>query len=771
MHPAIQAAVAVLRSRRGRKLFIAIAAGLVVAFLALAMVIASTIGAIASVCEREAQSSGGPSGYVSQEFSQEGLDTIPEDYLTVYRDSAQKYGIDAMILAAVGQIETEHGQGGKSNTCVSSPAGAQGPMQFMPETWAQAGLDGDGDGREDVCDYRDAIPAAAKYLVDGGAPEDYRAALFQYNRANWYVEDVLEQAEEYRGAKGEGSGDGPASTAGTEEPPQGWDLVDEDRKIHYELDTAYASYFEAAAGDWNALGGVSIEPSPSPEETDLVVSDGPAGGSMGKTYSDNRMVVDPSVMDGATDNARYAVFGHELGHALGFEHTPEQSVMVSPIITNFDENVTVPTGYDKALYGDTWGGSAGGALQTPQAAPSDDPGSSGDPGGSADTPTVSGNASAVFPLPKEHLDDYDDTWGAARSQGGHEGTDMFAPDGTPIYSVVTGKVIPVAGSDEEGWNALGGWTTMIEATESVGPVQAGDTFYYAHQLEPSPLRPGDTVEAGDQVGKVGSSGEGPPGALLPDGRGKHLHLGWYDSSMSRAETASGAMNPYSLLQWLGGNGGTASGGDAGGLAPGGRDVPGYCRIPGLGGIGETLGGLGDGGSSDTEPGSGEAGELLENPNVVLDPRARGDLESGVVDERLVAALQAIAEKQKIEVRWFKTGHILAPGIPEGPTIPAGYPGTGAPNAHYLGRGADIFVINDQPVAGRGEAADVVDVGRTLQGLPAGERPDAIIGPPEWHAALGAEREMGFIDGRADQELHGDHLHIGFQQDSGTANAK
>lgn len=45
-----------------------------------------------------------------------------------------------------------------------SPVGAQGLMQFMPATWEQWGVDGDGDGVADPFEPSDAIPAAAAYL-------------------------------------------------------------------------------------------------------------------------------------------------------------------------------------------------------------------------------------------------------------------------------------------------------------------------------------------------------------------------------------------------------------------------------------------------------------------------------------------------------------------------------------------------------------------------------------------------------------------------------
>lgn len=179
------------------------------------------------------------------------------------------------------------------------------------------------------------------------------------------------------------------------------------------------------------------------------------------------------------------------------------------------------------------------------------------------------NARAVFPLPETFFDSYDDTWGAARPQGGHEGTDLMSPTGTPLYALTDGTVVPVSGSNADGWNYLGGYTVMVRATYSIGPVKKGDLFYYAHMDRESPLPIGTKVEAGEQVGVVGNTGYGSQGT-----RGQfppHLHLGWYDTTGATAQAPSGAMNPYPLLEWLKRNGGTAAGGW--GLE---RATEGYC---------------------------------------------------------------------------------------------------------------------------------------------------------------------------------------------------
>lgn len=181
------------------------------------------------------------------------------------------------------------------------------------------------------------------------------------------------------------------------------------------------------------------------------------------------------------------------------------------------------------------------------------------PGGVDRSAEVVGNREAVFTLPPRYMDGYTNDWGAARPNGGHEGTDIFAPEGTPIYSITDGIVRPAYGQDTDWWNYLGGWIVVVEATESVGPIRAGDELYYAHQAGRPPLEFGQRVKAGDVIGYVGHTGySSVPGTLGPFD--PHLHLGWYVQD-SRAEAPSGAKNPYPLLEWLRQNGGRATGAD------------------------------------------------------------------------------------------------------------------------------------------------------------------------------------------------------------------
>jgi peptidoglycan hydrolase CwlO-like protein len=117
------------------------------------------------------------------------------EYVKLYKESARMYGFgeDWYVLAAVGKVESNHGE-----NMGPSSAGALGPMQFLPSTWETSGVDGNGDGVANIMDPADAIPAAAGYLRKGGAPQDWYRALYTYNHADWYVKKVLAVAEGYR---------------------------------------------------------------------------------------------------------------------------------------------------------------------------------------------------------------------------------------------------------------------------------------------------------------------------------------------------------------------------------------------------------------------------------------------------------------------------------------------------------------------------------------------------------------------------------------------
>jgi hypothetical protein len=123
----------------------------------------------------------------------------PADYLALFQRSAADYcpGLSWTVLAAIGQIESGDG----SNDGPSS-AGALGPMQFMPGTWAVWGITATAFGQTgapDIMNPYDAVPSAARMLCadGGGNPATLPAAIFDYNHATWYVDEVLALANEY----------------------------------------------------------------------------------------------------------------------------------------------------------------------------------------------------------------------------------------------------------------------------------------------------------------------------------------------------------------------------------------------------------------------------------------------------------------------------------------------------------------------------------------------------------------------------------------------
>jgi Transglycosylase SLT domain len=110
--------------------------------------------------------------------------------LRFYKKAQRRFGVDWQVLAAVNYIETKFGRVKSTST-----AGAQGPMQFLPSTWAAYGLGGN------IRDDRDAIMGAANYLRSSGAtngPSGLRRALFAYNHSSAYVGAVLRYAHDMK---------------------------------------------------------------------------------------------------------------------------------------------------------------------------------------------------------------------------------------------------------------------------------------------------------------------------------------------------------------------------------------------------------------------------------------------------------------------------------------------------------------------------------------------------------------------------------------------
>ena len=157
--------------------------------LAPLMVLASTTG-----------STGSPSGGSDQPVAPASgpsysLADIPIQMLEIYVAAAPTCpGLAWEVLAGIGKVETNHWR----DRAVSS-AGAEGPMQFMPATWATYGIDANGDGVADILDPVDAVFSAAHYLCANGAgdPAKLYSALWNYNHSDSYVRLVLSIAQRY----------------------------------------------------------------------------------------------------------------------------------------------------------------------------------------------------------------------------------------------------------------------------------------------------------------------------------------------------------------------------------------------------------------------------------------------------------------------------------------------------------------------------------------------------------------------------------------------
>ncbi|WP_051302498.1 peptidoglycan DD-metalloendopeptidase family protein [Salibacterium aidingense] len=149
----------------------------------------------------------------------------PEEFIPIYRSAAEEYDVDWEILSAIHSIESVYST---YPTGKVSSVGAEGPMQFMPctfvgwdhdtcngkgqgnishdvmrdlsaiEDYGGYGVDGNGDGKADIWNELDAVYSAANFLSSNGYSDNKEDALYQYNQADWYVQEVLASAEQIR---------------------------------------------------------------------------------------------------------------------------------------------------------------------------------------------------------------------------------------------------------------------------------------------------------------------------------------------------------------------------------------------------------------------------------------------------------------------------------------------------------------------------------------------------------------------------------------------
>jgi membrane-bound lytic murein transglycosylase B len=123
---------------------------------------------------------------------------IPAGYLRLYRTAGARYRLPWAVLAAIGKVESDHGRsplpGVRSG---SNWAGACGPMQLGCVPGSKAGNAWARYGHGRPHDPANAIPAAARYLIDHGARRNLDRAIFAYNHSRSYVAKVKQFARHY----------------------------------------------------------------------------------------------------------------------------------------------------------------------------------------------------------------------------------------------------------------------------------------------------------------------------------------------------------------------------------------------------------------------------------------------------------------------------------------------------------------------------------------------------------------------------------------------
>ena len=157
-----------------------------------------------------------------------------DQLLRFWQNAGQAYDVPWSVLAAINKIESNFGR-----NMGPSSAGALGWMQFMPSTWVRWGTDADANGVADPWNPVDAVYSAARYLAASGGATDIRRAVFSYNHADWYVNQVIQLAQLY------GSSDTASADAFQNLPAAGSSVFALDR-LQVELDSARAAVAEAS---------------------------------------------------------------------------------------------------------------------------------------------------------------------------------------------------------------------------------------------------------------------------------------------------------------------------------------------------------------------------------------------------------------------------------------------------------------------------------------------------------------------------------------------
>jgi murein DD-endopeptidase MepM/ murein hydrolase activator NlpD len=122
-------------------------------------------------------------------------DEVPAAYLAAFESAAGRYELGergVWALAAVARLESNFGRG-----MSKAQLRETGPLGLEASEWDRYAVDGNGDGRIRHADPADSAATLARMIWSKGS---LRAGLFTHNHAAWYVQAVLDEAEQIEGA-------------------------------------------------------------------------------------------------------------------------------------------------------------------------------------------------------------------------------------------------------------------------------------------------------------------------------------------------------------------------------------------------------------------------------------------------------------------------------------------------------------------------------------------------------------------------------------------
>jgi cell wall-associated NlpC family hydrolase len=144
-----------------------------------------------------------PANQAQPGVSAEAANSIPATYLKWFQRVGLQYNVPWTVLAGIGKVESDDGRTTLPGVTSGSNAfGAAGPMQIgiggaSTNVWAMVATVEDGNPPASVYNPADAIAGAAKYLIAHGVQQNVATAIFAYNHADWYVQEVLSWASTY----------------------------------------------------------------------------------------------------------------------------------------------------------------------------------------------------------------------------------------------------------------------------------------------------------------------------------------------------------------------------------------------------------------------------------------------------------------------------------------------------------------------------------------------------------------------------------------------